>query len=526
MKKVFAIAVIWALVLGSIVVVYKVWFADRDRPAAPDRDKPVAPAREKPNPDPPRNDGPGPSKKIRLALDSFPGYCVFRSDELKKKLAARDVELELIDDKADYPGRMKTVADGQTPLAVFTLDALINACPREGDPPAAVVMLIDETRGADAMVAYSLGVRDLDALNNPRARITLVPDSPSATLARLLRREFSLDRMPARRAGYLIEAKDAEDAFEKLLHARKTEAQAFVLWEPYVTLARQDPNVQVLVDSSDFRGMIVDCLVAQPEYLHQHEDDVRAVVKAYLEVLDDAQRRPGGMERLIKADADKIGEPRVKENAAAVVKGVWWKNTRENFAHFGLLPAEDARGLQTVGDMVKNIRDLLEQTRDPGDPPTLRQPERLLDDRVLRPLQEQRLHQGVQKIREEPPLPSLSDSAWGKLRRVGMVKARPIRFTQRDNMEDAEEALAELAEKLSRWPQYYLRIEGDSFKVDAEDADYAEKRRLNMARAQRRAQAVRDHLTGTLGIPRERLLAVPLEPGGTREVRFVFLKAP
>ena len=53
---------------------------------------------------------------------------------------------------ADYPARMKTVQSGETPLAVFTIDALLNTTPTAGEPPATIIMVIDETRGADAMI--------------------------------------------------------------------------------------------------------------------------------------------------------------------------------------------------------------------------------------------------------------------------------------------------------------------------------------------------------------------------------------
>ena len=76
--------------------------ADKDKPPPPlpDKDKP-------PPPPPPPPQG----NKLRLALDSFSGYCIFRSDEFKKKLADQGVDFECVDDNADYAARMKTVAE-------------------------------------------------------------------------------------------------------------------------------------------------------------------------------------------------------------------------------------------------------------------------------------------------------------------------------------------------------------------------------------------------------------------------------
>jgi hypothetical protein len=531
MKKMVAIIVVWALILGGGAFAYKMLFPEGgSTPSGKDQASTDRPGKDRPSTDKPSTDRPstdggtdkGPKKKIRLALDSFPGYCIFRSDELKKKLKAQDIELVLEDDQADYPKRMETVSKGDTPLAVFTIDALINASPREGAPPATIVMLIDETRGADAMLGYKLGLPDLDALNKKTARITLVPDSPSEMLTRLLRSEFNLSELPARRADYLDEAKSAEKAYEAFLKARPNEPHAFVLWEPYVTLAlKNKPEAHVLVDSSRFKGMIVDCLVVQSKYLGEHEDEVRAVVQAYLEVLHDAQKDPRGMEKLVKADADHpmVNEPKIKENAAAVVKGIWWKNTLENYAHFGLLTAEETQGLQHVLDMVKNITEVLKQTKQPNDPdPGVARQDRLIDSRILRKLFEtspRPFHKSDETIRQDATA-SLPAADWGKLRRVGLLKVAPIKFTRSGEMDEAEATLADLAEKLRRWPQYYLRIEGNSLKEGDPDA--------NKAKARKRAETVQTYLVDRLGIPAARLKATANEPGGGREVGFVFLE--
>jgi len=164
---------------------------------------------------------------------------------------------------------MKTIQSGETPMAVFTIDALIAQTPRDGDPPAAIVMLIDETRGADAMVSYRQGVPEVDSLNSPAAKIVLVENSPSETLARVVRSQFNLPNLPRRKKDYLIGAESAEEVYKKFLATKPTDARAFVLWEPYVTQALQQPGAQLLVDSGDFKGFIVDVLVVQQAYLRQ-----------------------------------------------------------------------------------------------------------------------------------------------------------------------------------------------------------------------------------------------------------------
>ncbi len=137
-----------------------------------------------------------------LALDSFSGYCIFRSDEFKKKLGRQGLS-----DYGRYgrqgrlcSGGWRSSRTGDTPLAVYTLDALINNTPHDGDPPATVIMAIDETRGADAMVGLA-GMPDLDALNHvddsgkSDVKIVLVENSPSETLTRVVRSQFRLPNL-------------------------------------------------------------------------------------------------------------------------------------------------------------------------------------------------------------------------------------------------------------------------------------------------------------------------------------------
>src|SRR5208337_4276125 len=110
--------------------------------------------------------------RTRLALDSFSGYCVFRSDEFKKKLTDMQRKLHLVDDKANYKQRMEALKNGSTPLAVFTIDALLNSADFDGSW-AAIVMVIDETRGADAMVAWKKALPNIEALNRRDGKIVL-----------------------------------------------------------------------------------------------------------------------------------------------------------------------------------------------------------------------------------------------------------------------------------------------------------------------------------------------------------------
>jgi outer membrane protein OmpA-like peptidoglycan-associated protein len=505
MKKVLGLVVIWAVVLGGAGFAWKMLF-ERPDPGVPPlgTNVPIVPP---------------PGTKVRLALDSFSGYCVFRTPAFKKKVAERGLDFEWVDDKADYKARMGTVKDGSTPFAVFTIDALLQQTPHDGEPPASIILIIDETRGADAMVAYPQGVKDIDALNDPKARIVLAEGTPSEMLARVVRSQFDLPRLPTSRKDYLIPAKDADDVLQRFLKAAPTEKTAYVLWEPYVQKARQ-AGASVLVDSGEFQGYIVDVLTVQTAYLKEHPDRVEAVVQSYLEVLHDARQSTDGMTDLVEADADIIQEKMSREDARQVANGIWWKNTLDNYAHFHLLSARDAHGLQPVVDMVKNITRLLDQTRQPGEPtPGVARPDKLARADVLRKLYEQRpgFMIGKETVSAEETLEPLTDEGWNALHEIGSVKLPIIEFSSTKKFEltdDGKEKLAEVPEKLTRWPRAYLLIEGQTLAGGDPES--------NKDLREKRANAVLRYLVDELKVPAFRLRAVAGDKEGEgRSVRLV-----
>ena len=170
--------------------------------------------------------------QVTIALDSFSGYAVLRSKRFSQLLRQKQIKLNLVDDNADYTKRLASLKDGRVNMAAFTVDALIKTSAVSGQTPATIVALIDETRGADAMLAYKSVINNVDDLNHPETQFVLTPDSPSETLARVVMSNFKLDQLPA---NPFIGAGDAEDVYQRYRKSQKNSRQIFVLWEPYVS---------------------------------------------------------------------------------------------------------------------------------------------------------------------------------------------------------------------------------------------------------------------------------------------------
>ncbi|MEM1445332.1 MAG: OmpA family protein [Planctomycetota bacterium] len=465
-------------------------------------------------------------QRVGFSLDSFSGYAVFRSDAFAEELASAGLALELHDDGADYNARLRSLQQGTRPVAIFTIDALIKASAGLRDLPATIVLVLDETVGADAMVSYSQGVPDIDALNRPDARIVVTPDSPSETLTRVVMANFALPDLPQ---DPWVAANGAAEVYDRFVAADPTQPQAFVLWEPYVSKALEQPGATVLLDSSNFRGYIVDVLVVQRQFLLDHEETVRQIVQSYLKTAHRLRHSPGAWSAMLREDARKLGEPLTVAQAERMLDTIWWKNTRENYAHFSLLPGTEVGGVRTLHRIVKNLTDVLQETGAIAEDPTDGQPGALIYERVMRQLQTDRFHPDGSRrdsdegIRDDQPTRELSDREWASLVPVGTLDVDRLVFARGTSALTGQtrRSLDRLRVTLQDWPHYYLVVEGQARQLGDTEA--------NRALAVDRAEAARDYLEQA-GVPTARMLATTREQlgrGGTAQsVTFRLMQLP
>ena len=443
---------------------------------------------------------------IKVAHDSFPGYAILRSPAVQNLLDRQGIKLTFVDDKADYVGRARALKSGKVQMAVFTIDAYLKAGSVIGEFPGSIVLVIDESKGADAIVAYKRGVPQIPSLSNSRARIVLTPDSPSETLARIMINKMSLPSLPA---SWAVETNGAEAAYKKLKSADPDEPYAYVIWEPYVTKALAIEGVHLLLDSSKLKGYIVDILVAQREFLDSQREFVTHVVQAYLRANYDYNNQPDGLVSLIQADAKQYGDSLSQNETNKLVKGIEWRNTVENYAHFGVIPTADAKGAERLETMIAKITQVLVQTNSIPTDPVSGNYEQLFFEGILRSLHHDKFHPGIlnasgtdgldgifvgsasiEQVREEASLNPLSDANWNGLAPVAAMKVEPIQFGRGNAriLPNSERALKELAATLTSFPQYYLRVVGHT----RQEGDPAANRILALQRAEAAAKSLRN----------------------------------
>ena len=451
--------------------------------------------------------------ELNLGLDNFSGYAVLRSEEFRKQLADRGIRINNIDDGANYTQRAAELENGKLQLAAFPADALLKQFSGKEYPAGTIVGIIDETRGADAMLAYKTKFPDVDKLNRPEVRFVLVGDSPSETLARVVMQDFGLDQS---NTASIQNVASPEAVLAKYRAATPQTDEVYVTWEPYVSQMLANDQLHVLVDSSRFTGYIVDTLVVSRDFLLKNGPAVESILEAYFTALYNF-REEEAMIKLLLQDAKETKQELTEAQAKRLVQGIQWKNTQENLAHFG----KRAGALVHIEDILGRISNVLVKAGTIDEPNNANRFTKYFYDRPLESLLNKSFHPGLanETIREENKLKALTDAQWGKLTTVGTLSVPELVFVRGSpNLTDASKrTLDDLGQKLQAWPQYYLIIRGN--------ASQAGDMQANLKLAAQRGDAAMKYLLG-LGIPTERMQVSTEGITGQTRVTFVVGQVP
>ena len=502
--KILVVSFVWLFVLASVVLVYKVFYIPHktkviEKIAIDQKNKILTETGDSSRYD----------IEISFALDSFSGYSVLRSKEFAEELAYKRIKLNLVDDGANYESRLKKLQSGEVQIAAFTVDALIKTCSNINDLPATIVGIIDETRGADAIVAYKSAFTNVDDLNNKNLKFVLTPDSPSETLARVVMANFNLSALSS---DPFIKVKDAEEVYKIYRKAKPTDKTVFVLWEPYVSKILENPNIHKIIDSSNFKGYIVDVIVVNRNFLFSNKEIVQEFLKCYFKCNYNFRNK---MTQLVLDDAKQQGTPVSNKQAEALVAGIWWKNTQENYCHFGL-----KRGnVQHIEDIIVNITRVLIKTGGITKDPTDNKPNLLYHSEILAEIDKTNFHPGIEDVKNDlAELPPLTEGQWKNLQPVGKLEIAQLVFARGTDtlLDSSKQTLDELAATLKTFPQYYVMIKGNASTLGDLDA--------NKALAYSRAKAAEVYLVEK-GVHKNRIKSVA-EPTGSTSVDFILGQLP
>lgn len=500
-KRILILAAVWLMVLaGGGYFVKRIWFPSQKEQLL---------------------DETGSSTQYRENItgnaDAFSGYCILRSEKFKSLMKQEGIKITVIDDEADYVARAKALKNGDIQWAVFTIDSFVKACTDIGDLPATIVMIIDETKGADAIVAHK-SLANISDLDNSNAKIVLTRNSPAEFMSRVVVSEFSLPSLPT---NWIEEANGASEVYKQLRQDRGKKPYAYALWEPYVSKALEDSDVHVLLDSSKLSGYIVDVVVFERRFLRDHPDTVQTFIESYQRAAYAYGK--SGMSDLVLNDDKTL----TKDQAKNIADHILWKTTLENYTHFGL----QGTGLKHVEDMIINITNILVQTNAiPSTNLVTGHESKLFYDGILASMQSNSFHPAKKtnvlgnigismdlgKVRGQQELPALSSDEWNRLIAVGNIKTASLEFARGSSRltHRSERALMDLADRMTSLPEYYLMIVGTtSNRGDAT---------ANVELSESRAKSVMDYLTD-LGLSKNRMLARSSPPTRSSESSVTFV---
>lgn len=259
----------------------------------------------------------GKQNQMTLLGDTFSGYSTFRSVAFQEALKEVGVTLRY-KDEFEQAKRADLLNQGKADLLVTTLDQFLKQ-----KPQGKIVGLIDRTVGADAVVLNTKKYPSLKSLlelsnlvqqrsQGQKLGITFAGDTPSEYLTLVLSTKFEAFRLSDFQVNKVA---DASDAWKQLQDPSQNLAVA-VIWEPYVTQARQK-GYTVVLSSKDAPEAIVDVIVASDRLIQSQPEKISDLLAAYYRRIDANVRDASQLQKQIAQDG-KLSS----SDANAVLRGI------------------------------------------------------------------------------------------------------------------------------------------------------------------------------------------------------------
>jgi NitT/TauT family transport system substrate-binding protein len=279
---------------------------------------------------------------IKIGLTIWVGFGPLYIAQAKGFFKAQGVDVEFVqieDTKMAYAALAAKRIDGYgaTPQSL-----LLNVKP---DQRYIMVMTLDDSKGGDGVVAKK-DVKSLAELKGKRVAF-MEGSVAHYYLAYVLKRVGLTEKDVI---GVNMTSGDAGAAFVA------GRVDAAVTWEPWLSRAKATPHGQILIDSSQTPGIIIDTLVFREDVVKSRPADIRKIVHAVHQAVDHWKANP-------------------KESVEIMAKGVggWLKETKdfeEALAGAKLYDRADNRRFmgtkQSPGDMYKLVGDVITFWREAG----------------------------------------------------------------------------------------------------------------------------------------------------------------
>jgi len=444
------------------------------------------------------SDSGGATQTVKWAGDGYAGYAFIKSTEMRKRLARKGIVLDFNDDGGAYADRLQKLSDGEYDFIVLPISSYMQHGYKY-KYPGVITGAISESRGADAILAFKdfpfIRVNDL---NDSEIKIVVTPDSPSEDLINLTITNFDLDELQGRQ-DWLIEAGGSEAVYRQAKADQNDPAKGkhlYIMWEPDVSNAIENLGMKKIWGSDNFRNYIVDVFVFSRKYVNNREEEVREIMRTYLEIVDYYMTRKEEMFEELRSVTGARSTM-----VPSFVDNIKWYNLQEN-AHlmFGIQGAAGPGSYADEG-LVKTIYAWNDVNRLLKKEIEVDNPYEILNKTFIEGLTAAAVTPVGGRIENVRDFEALSREQWDKLQESGTMRVENVTFQsgigRLDN--DGEGTVDNVAQKLiHNYPDYRVLIAGHTGYGDAE---------ANLILSQERADIVRQQLIAVYNIDEDRILA-------------------
>jgi NitT/TauT family transport system substrate-binding protein len=257
------------------------------------------------------------TESVSIALSTWTGFAPLYIAEEKGYFDKEGVHVTL--------EKMEAVADRRSALAAnriqgFTTTVDSHVVTAVSGIPVVQVVALDDSYGGDGIVAK----KGIDKIEDLQGKTVAVQTDGGASYFWFLYllQQHNVD--PDKIKFQSMTAGDAGAAFV----ARKVDAA--VTWEPWLSRAEKTDFGHVLMKSDATPGVITDTLGFRKDFVDQHPDAVKAVVRAWFEAINYIKTHPDDAYAIMAKD---VGQS--VDEFKATVPTIRWYDQNLNKQYFG-----------------------------------------------------------------------------------------------------------------------------------------------------------------------------------------------
>lgn len=295
---------------------------------------------------PPSGEGPigSATNPLKVSIVSFHGYApallangsslVTKTGSLMEREGVH-VEFLLQD---DIPTMATNFGSGTAHCSWRTVDFFAQEHPglRGAGFDGKMVMLVDNTRGGDAIIARG-GIRRVEDLAGKKVALLQYTPSDWLFVNALDNSSLSARKRQTVEAIY-INAEEGTPGVRAAFTAGQVEAA--VLWEPDLSLAlKADPNAHVVYSTATATNLIYDGMVCNTEVINKHPDAIQGFVAGWMKGVAMAKKDPAAATEALVETEPMFAELAAQQGAdfiKTLYSGILWTGLEDNIRVLGM----------------------------------------------------------------------------------------------------------------------------------------------------------------------------------------------